>query len=182
MVHRHLLFLALATQAGLIAAAWWLSRLLDLPPRWGTPVRDVVIGLVVAGGLAAANHALLTRAPAIGLVRGVREVYRHTLVPLFSGISPAGAVVLGAAAGIGEEWFFRGVLQPVLGLAAATLIFGLAHVGGRRMLWFGVWASAMGLVLGVLTLATGGVTAAMVAHGVYDMLALEYIRRGEERG
>jgi hypothetical protein len=36
----------------------------------------------------------------------------------------------------------------------------------------------MGLVMGALTIATGGLTAAIVAHGVYDMLALEYIRRG----
>jgi hypothetical protein len=32
--------------------------------------------------------------------------------------------------------------------------------------------------MGGLALLTGGLTAPMVAHGVYDMLALEYIRRG----
>jgi membrane protease YdiL (CAAX protease family) len=41
-----------------------------------------------------------------------------------------------------------------------------------------VWASGMGFVLGTLANVTGGLTAPMVAHGLYDMLALEYIRRG----
>jgi membrane protease YdiL (CAAX protease family) len=34
-------------------------------------------------------------------------------------------------------------------------------------------------VMGGLAIATGGLIAPIVAHGVYDMLALEYIRRGE---
>jgi membrane protease YdiL (CAAX protease family) len=98
---------------------------------------------------------------------------------LFARFSPAGVVLLGAAAGLGEEWLFRGIVQPLVGLGWATLAFGAAHIGGARMLPFGVWASVMGLVMGGLADATGGLTAPIVAHGVYDMLALEYIRRGQ---
>jgi membrane protease YdiL (CAAX protease family) len=32
--------------------------------------------------------------------------------------------------------------------------------------------------MGGLAIATGGLIAPIVAHGVYDMLALAYIRRG----
>lgn len=181
MAPRHIVPLAVATQSVLIALSWWCARWLDLPIEWGHPVRDTMIGLGVAGGLALANHALLTRAPANWVVDGVRAVYRETLVPLFRHISPAGVVAIGAAAGVGEEWLFRGILQPLIGVTGATLLFGVAHVGGLRMLPFGVWASAMGLVMGLLVVVTGGLTAAMVAHGVYDMLALEYIRRGAHR-
>jgi membrane protease YdiL (CAAX protease family) len=48
------------------------------------------------------------------------------------------------------------------------------------MLPFGVWATAMGMVMGTLAIVTGGLIAPIVAHGVYDMLALEYIRRGAQ--
>jgi membrane protease YdiL (CAAX protease family) len=48
------------------------------------------------------------------------------------------------------------------------------------MVPFGVWASAMGLALGGLAHVTGGLTAPIVAHGVYDILALAYIRRGAQ--
>jgi CBS domain-containing protein len=57
-------------------------------------------------------------------------------------------------------------------------ILSLDHVGSVRMLSFGVWAALMGGVMGMLALVTGGLTAPMVAHGLYDILALEYIRRG----
>ena len=172
------LMVALLTQGGLIALAWWSARALDIPPQWGTPVRDTLIGLGVAVLLGWFNYLLLTRAPSNWIVDGVRSAYRETIVPLFGRLSLAGAIAIGAAAGIGEEWLFRGVVQPLLGLALSSVIFGLAHVGGLRMLPFGVWATGMGLIMGALAILTGGLTAPMVAHGVYDVLALEYIRRG----
>lgn len=175
---RHLVVAALGTQAGLILLAWWCADALNVPPQWGRPGRDALIGLAVAFVLAAFNYLLLTRAPANWVVDGVRTVFHDTIVPLFGRLGPLSALTIGAAAGVGEEWMFRGVLQPLLGLVPATLLFGLAHVGGWRMLPFGVWASGMGLVMGGLAVATGGLIAPIVAHGVYDMLALEYIRRG----
>jgi membrane protease YdiL (CAAX protease family) len=178
MSPRRVLVVALATQAGLIALAWWAAALLDLPPHWGRPWRDALLGCVVALALGVGNHLLLTRAPSNWVTDGVRRVYSETIVPLFRGLSPWGAVAIGAAAGVGEEWVFRGILQPLTGLMVASVIFGLAHVGGVRMLAFGVWAAMMGVVMGVLAMVTGGLTAPMVAHGLYDILALEYIRRG----
>jgi membrane protease YdiL (CAAX protease family) len=178
MSPRRVFGLALATQGLLIVGAWVASRVAQMTTPWGDPVRDSAIGLVAALGLAAGNFILLRHAPGNWLVTGVRAVYHDVLVPLFSGLSRPSIIVLGAAAGIGEEWLFRGVVQPALGLAASSLAFGLAHVGGVRMLPFGVWASIMGLIMGGLAIATGGLIAPIVAHGVYDMLALAYIRRG----
>mgnify|MGYP001301448457 CR=1 FL=1 len=67
----------------------------------------------------------------------------------------------------------------------AALAFGVAHVAGPRMLAFGVWATGMGLVLGGLATATGGLLAPVVAHACYDVLAFQYLgaaarRRGGE--
>jgi hypothetical protein len=89
--------------------------------------------------------------------------------------------VIGAAAGVGEEVLFRGVLQPLVGWPAASVLFGLAHMGGRAMAPFAVWAAVMGGALGALAIATGGIVAPIVAHGVYDVLALAYVRRGARR-
>jgi membrane protease YdiL (CAAX protease family) len=181
MAPRKLLLVAFATQSALIAVSWWSARALNMPPQWGDPLRDVPLGLVAAVTLGAANHYLLTRAPDNWLVRGVRAVYHDTIVPLFGSLGPLSGIAIGAAAGIGEEWLFRGIVQPLTGLAAASVLFGLAHVASIRMLPFGVWASGMGLVMGTLALITGGLLAPIVAHGVYDMLALEYIRRTSSR-
>ena len=42
-------------------------------------------------------------------------------------LSPAGALTVGLAAGIGEELLFRGALQPRFGIILTTLIFTIAH-------------------------------------------------------
>jgi CAAX protease family protein len=178
MAARRVFALALLTQGLLILTAWALARLMNLPPRWGDPSRDVALGLAGAIVLALANYLLLVHGPANWLVGGVRAVYHEVLVPLFSRFDTLSIIVVGAVAGIGEEWLFRGIVQPLFGWVIASLMFGFAHVGGRSMLPFGVWASGMGFVLGALAYATGGLTAPMIAHGVYDILALAYIRRG----
>jgi membrane protease YdiL (CAAX protease family) len=181
MTPRRVTGLAIGTQALLMLVAWLASRTLQLNTSWGDPGRDVVIGLLAALALAAINYLLLEHLPAGWVVDGVRAVYRELLVPLFARVSRPAIVLIGIAAGIGEEWLFRGVLQPTLGMVAASILFGLAHVGGSRMLAFGVWATAMGFALGALALLTGGLLAPIVAHGAYDIVALEYIRRGAEQ-
>jgi CAAX protease family protein len=178
MAARRVFLLALLTQTVLILTASVVARIMSLPLHWGQPSRDIGIGLVGAAVLALANYMLLVHGPANWVVGGVRAVYHQVLVPLFSRFDTLSIVVVGALAGIGEEWLFRGIFQPLFGWVPASLLFGFAHVGGRNMLPFGVWASGMGLVLGGLAYATGGLTAPIVAHAVYDMLALAYIRRG----
>jgi len=173
---RQLVVVTLATQAVLVAVACAGMWYFGLPPQWGQ-LRDVVIGLGVAVALAAVNWWLLRRAPANPLVSGVRKVYADLLAPLFAPLGPWAVVVIGLAAGVGEELLFRGLLQPLVGLPAASVVFGLAHVAGREMLGFGVWATLMGALLGGLAVVTGGLLAPVVAHGVYDVLALTYIRR-----
>jgi membrane protease YdiL (CAAX protease family) len=176
MPARRLTLLALVTEGALAAGAAVAAWLLELDLAWGSPVRDSAAGVAAAGLLAALNYAVLTSAPDSWLVRGVRAVYHEVLVPLFGRLDVASIVVIGVAAGVGEEWLFRGVLQSIVGLVPASLAFGAVHVGSRAMVAFGVWAAAMGLILGSLAIATGGLIAPMVAHGAYDILALAYVR------
>ena len=177
---------ALVSQGVMGVVAVAVARLFGLSFAWGSPARDVAIGLAGAAGVAAANYALLGRRQVAGPLQPVRDVVDEILMPLFSRLRGWQMVVIAACAGVGEELLFRGVLQPLVGLVAASLLFGMAHIGGRTMLAFGAWASALGLLMGTLAIATGGLTAPMVAHGVYDFLALAYLRhtaivRDEER-
>lgn len=77
---------------------------------------------------------------------------------------------------LSEEFFFRGMLQQMLsrwwgiklGLVAASLAFGAAHLGFRQFPnWeFAALASVAGIFYGRAYLAGGGVRAAMVAHAL----------------
>jgi membrane protease YdiL (CAAX protease family) len=97
------------------------------------------------------------------------------LVPTFGGLSGTQIALVSLAAAVGEEILFRGWLQPLIGWMPAALVFGAAHVAGARMLAFGAWATGMGLVLGGLAIATGGLLASMIAHAGYDLAAFHYV-------
>jgi hypothetical protein len=86
------------------------------------------------------------------------------------------------AAGLGEELLFRGAVQAEFGVVVASLLFGLAHVGGRDSFVFGVWVAVMGFGLGGLAYVGGGLLAPVVAHVVYDAAAIGYIRRDAAAG
>jgi membrane protease YdiL (CAAX protease family) len=177
MPERRLVLLALASEGALALLAFIASRQMALDLAWGSPLRDGILGVTAALGLAAVNYAVLTYAPLSWLVRGIRAVYHEVLVPLFGTLHLGSIIVIGIAAGIGEEWLFRGVLQSTIGFVPAAVLFGAAHIGTGSMLPFGVWAALMGAGLGGLAIATDGLLAPTVAHAVYDMLALVYIRR-----
>ena len=56
-----------------------------------------------------------------------------------------------------------------LGLAWASLLFGLAHC---LSVTYVVFATVLGVFLGWLYLATGDLVAPIVAHALYDFIAL----------
>ncbi len=170
-----LTLVAVLTQAGLAAAGLAGAAMAGVPVPWGVerPVYATLVGLAAAALLAAVNLSLLRWGG--GVWRAVRIAVDDVLVPTFSGLGSWQIVVVSLAAGIGEELFFRGWLQPVFGLPAASVAFGLAHVAGARMLALGVWAAGMGVVMGSLALVTGGILAPMTAHACYDVLAFHYL-------
>ena len=86
-------------------------------------------------------------------------------------------VVLGAAGtffgilwvvALSEEFFFRGLLQPRVGLWAASAAFGLAHLGFREFPnWqFAVVAGVAGVFYGLAYREGGGIRASMVTHAL----------------
>lgn len=168
-----LLPVVLTTQGGLALAALLGAQVAGVRLAWGRPLYDVALGALVAAALAAANLALLDRP---GTWAAMRAAVDEVLLPTFAGLTRGQVVVVSLAAGVGEELFFRGFLQPLAGVVAAAVAFGAAHVAGARLVVFGVWAAAMGLVLGVLALATGGIVAPITAHAGYDVLAFTYLR------
>ncbi len=165
---------------GLAALAWTSMRGLSLAlGPWSV---GATAGIATAMLLAVLNYALLRLAPDVWPVTSVRELYRAVLRPLFASVDLPAILVISLAAGVGEELFFRGAVQQEFGLAVASIVFGAAHVGGRRYGGFGVWAGLIGALLGWLCRASGGLMGPIVAHAVYDAMALSYVRWAPDRG
>jgi membrane protease YdiL (CAAX protease family) len=84
--------------------------------------------------------------------------------------SPLGAVAIGVSAGIGEELFFRGALQPKFGIFLTSVCFALLHSNyGLSFVTLGVFG--MGVIFGFLRMRYGTV-AAMITHALVNFVAV----------
>ena len=171
-----LLRLALIGEGLLVFIAFTWSWWRDTDFVFGGTAKGATYGLLMAAVLAVVNLYLLVRAPALPGVPSIRRLYVEVMQPVFANLSVTEIAVISAVAGIGEELLFRGVLQSELGLFPASVMFGLAHMGGGGTLAFGCWVMVMGGMLGILAIVTEGLLAPIIAHAVYDAAAMSYIR------
>jgi membrane protease YdiL (CAAX protease family) len=147
-----------------------------LPVRLGDPGVALAAGVGTALGLSTAQWWLQHHAPDVPPVARLRQLTRTLLVPMFAPLSLPELAAISVLAGLGEEIFFRGAMQPALGWPAATVAFGLAHVT-RRSWALAVWALGAGAGLAALAIVTEGLLAPIVAHAVYDFVALVWVQR-----
>jgi membrane protease YdiL (CAAX protease family) len=170
--------LALGFYAVLLAlAVVWRSGL-QSAPLWRASaavqvhgLRDGLLGLL-GGALVIALSSQLTRRTRAGerLARALAEV----LGPL----RPEQAWLLAGVSGVAEAAFFRGALQPVVGLVAASVLFAAAHFVPRREMWlWSLFSLGAGLLLGGLYEATGALLAPIVTHVVVNGVNLNRLVR-----
>lgn len=132
-------------------------------------LRDVALGLATAAVLVAASGAL-TVATAAG--RALADALARVLGRPGLGV----CVALAAISGLAEEAFFRGALQPRVGLAVASVLFAAAHFAPRReFLPWPFFAFAAGLAFGALFDATGNLVAPVVAHAGVNAWNLRWL-------
>jgi uncharacterized protein len=86
-------------------------------------------------------------------------------------------LALGIASATGEELLFRGLLVPTAGVVLSSLIFGGLHqVRGPGRLGWMAWATIMGVLFGVMFVATGSLVGPLVAHVVINQINLRFVR------
>ncbi len=79
-------------------------------------------------------------------------------------------ILIACCAGIGEELFFRGLIQPAFGIWPGAILFALIHIHyGPSVLLLQILF--LGLAFGLIR-NRWNTTAAMVAHATFDILAL----------
>lgn len=85
-------------------------------------------------------------------------------------------VFISICAGVGEELFFRGAIQPMLGIWMTSIMFVLLHgylnPFNLPLTYYGIY---MVLVIGVIGLMTEhlGILTAMIAHTIIDVILLK---------
>jgi len=148
------------------------SPLGALSPR-GSWASSLIVGLVVGVGSSGALWLLRRLPPLAELQR-----FQSRLVRGWTAADAAGVAVL---SGLAEEALLRALLQPLIGLVPAAVLFAVLHLVPDRRLW--MWpaiALALGLVLGVV-FDHYGYPAAAAGHIAINLLALMRLRDDGER-
>lgn len=178
--------MAVVVEGGLTVFALLLAWIFHVPLRERIPMGGAPLLRAIARGLLATLPMLaifwLLVNSTLPLLRQLREQVEWLIGEMFPDGNLAQFAMVAALAGIGEELLFRGVLQseigdwttPLIGLAVTSLLFGLAHALSKLYFFFAV---AVGAFLGWLVIGYDDLVAPMVAHGVYDFLALAYLSR-----
>ncbi|HNW92503.1 MAG TPA: CPBP family intramembrane metalloprotease [bacterium] len=136
----------------------------------GSALPGAVFGLIT--GLVLAQGAAWCGAR-FGWARALEDEFAAALGPLRRG----DVFWLALWSALGEEFLFRGAMQPAWGWLASTLLFALCHVPLRRSLWpWTVMALAAGAVLGGLFELLGTLWAPLVAHFVVNLRGCERLR------
>ncbi|MDZ7703419.1 MAG: CPBP family intramembrane glutamic endopeptidase [Trueperaceae bacterium] len=156
---------------GLVGAVWvWLR-----PPAF--EAETGLVGIVLAGSLTAAG--LLAGAWGLEhLLPSFRRASR-LLERALSRVPLSLPVVVGLAlaTSVSEELLFRGALLAWLGVWPQALLFGLFHPVPLRAWGYQAYTVVAGLVFGYLTVATGSLWAALLAHFVVNVIGLGQVWR-----
>ena len=129
-----------------------------VPSPFARAFISIALGVAIAVGTVALTRTLVARTR-----------WAHRLhVELRAIIGPLDArhiAFFAVSSGIAEELFFRGALQPAVGLTLASLVFGAVHIGpSRAFIPWTLWATAAGFVFGILYDVTGSLAGPIVAH------------------
>jgi membrane protease YdiL (CAAX protease family) len=126
----------------------------------------LVIALLVIGGtrLTVARYAWAKR-------------LHLELRPIAHGMTGWHIVLIAFFSSLGEEFLFRGLLQPWLGVLPTAVVFGICHQMPGQAKWVWVcWATAVGLAFGIIFASTGSLVGALVAHAVINAVNLMFLR------
>jgi membrane protease YdiL (CAAX protease family) len=118
----------------------------------------------------------------VGPLASILEFTRNVILPMFRPCTFLDLAVICVLAGFGEEMLFRGVIQDGLtrwmgtwwALVLAGIIFGLVHSITPSYV---VLAAMIGCYLGWIYLLQANLIAVVVAHALYDFVALVFLTR-----
>ena len=163
---------------GAVAWAWYGQQRLawTLPTPWLSASYEVRLALSLALGLALGWLVVASTPWLIERTAWASALHRE-LRPIIEPLSSTEILVLALASGLAEELFFRGAMQPVLGLVVTSILFGAVHTGPKRVfLAWSVWAAVMGLLFGVIFELTGVLWGAVLAHALINARNIAYLK------
>lgn len=140
-------------------------------------LKEVLFGVLLAILLCFFN-ASLVRASYRNNWSWITVFVDEIITPLVSKLRVWHALVISLAAGIGEEFFFRGLLQPHIGIVFSSALFALAHFAFeiRRFYKLLILYFFVGVLFGLIYELFDSLWVPIIFHVMYDFLAILYFR------
>jgi membrane protease YdiL (CAAX protease family) len=136
--------------------------------------REIGIGFLLGVG---AWGAVLVAAILVGLILvalgGEQAIPKQppALIPFLAALPLGLRLAISLSAGVVEELFFRGFLQPRIGLALSTLLFVFAHFAyGQPLMLVGI--ATLSVIYGLLVKWRQTIWPAIAAHALFDGVQL----------
>ena len=108
-------------------------------------------------------------------------VFIDTVVkPLADQLGLVSGLIVSICAGVGEEVFFRGMIQTEFGLVVASILFSFLHFG-RAVKDYAQVAfiyAVIGMYFGIIYELSDTLWVGIILHAAYDYFALLYFRYG----
>jgi len=146
----------------IVAKAWqFLGSVVLFPVTFS--LEAVLIGFGIAGVIIIASSIIYKIWP------GYRRSAQYYLELVLKPLALPDTLWLGLLPGLSEELLFRGVMIPAFGsgifaVVVSSLLFGVLHLSGAQQWPYGVWATAVGLLLGSIMIVTGNLLIPIIAH------------------
>lgn len=142
--------------------------------RAPSPLAEIGFGLVAGFAIwFAVIAALFVIALVVTSLGGERYLPKQApaMIPWIAGLPVGIRLLLSLSAGVVEETFFRGLLQPRVGIAFSTACFVLAHAAyGQPFMLVGV--TLLSLIYAFLVRWRQNLWPAIVAHALFDAVQL----------
>jgi uncharacterized protein len=179
-----LVVLAVLFEGGLAPLAVLLGWLFGQPALSGFAWRSEDVALGVLATLPMLGLFLVGQNWPMGPFRSIKRFFDEEVRPTLGACTWPDLALMALAAGVGEEMLFRGFFQGVLGRwlgpwsgwGVASLLFGLLHPITPGYI---AVATLMGAYLGAVWMINGNLLTVMVAHALYDFIALVVLLREE---
>jgi membrane protease YdiL (CAAX protease family) len=160
----------------LFALAWiYLQGRLNWGLFFPSTPRELTLGVLLGIGIGLFIIVLsLFSSRNFAWGRLLEKEFRKVLVPL----APREIVVLAGVSGFVEEFFFRGALQPVIGIVITSFLFGVVHFVPKRVfIPWSLYATFAGFVLGSLYEITRGLVPSVIAHVLVNLVLIFSLNR-----
>ncbi|MFY9820853.1 MAG: CPBP family intramembrane glutamic endopeptidase [Thermoanaerobaculia bacterium] len=136
--------------------------------------REIGLGLALGLGAWLAVLAALIAIAGVLIALGAKDMVPQqppALIPLIAALPFGVRLAVSLSAGIVEETFFRGFLQPRIGILLSTSFFALAHLSYQQPFML-VGITLLSLIYAFLVKWRQSLWAAIAAHALFDGIQL----------